>query len=138
MLLLSTADISLVLAVVYYDESMSVAELLDKLRERLRGSVESNQLSDYSIDWSDDRGVNSDSHKQYLDKFCDDFEEKVKRLIDDASQMQEKTNLVSGREILRRHSLDFGWRGDKSMMALGWQICDHGFDPISAGQRSTH
>ena len=62
--------------------------------------MESNKLSDYSIDWSDDRGVNSDSHKEYLEKFCADFEEKVKRLIDDASQMQEKTNQVSGKEIL--------------------------------------
>ena len=68
---------------------------MDKLRARLRGSVESNQLTDYSIDWSDDRGVNSDSHKDYLEKFCDDFEEKVKRLIDDASQKQEKTTQVN-------------------------------------------
>ena len=86
--------------------------------------MENNQLSDYSIDWSDDRGVNSESHKEYLEKFCDDFEEKVKRLIDDASQTQEKTNpvnvLVEQFHDTSVDGLDFGWRGGgNSVEALG-------------------
>ena len=68
--------------------------LIAKLKERVVRNVDSTNLFKYDTDWSDDGGVNSHSHKDYLEKFCSDFENRIKRLIDETNQTQELSTQV--------------------------------------------
>lgn len=69
--------------------------MLKELKERLKESTPAENVKEYSIDWSDDEGINDTDHKEYLVKFCEDFWVEVKRLIDSAAEAEDPTTKVS-------------------------------------------
>ena len=48
-------------------------------------------LSVYDVDWSDDEGINLETHRDYLQKFCEDFKLKMIERIDAAMEEKDKT-----------------------------------------------
>lgn len=66
-------------------------------------TIPAENVKDYSVNWSEDNGINNKDHKDYLQLFCDDFYTKVTELIDSAAMVQKQSSNVSWPNFSRSH-----------------------------------
>ena len=61
-----------------------------KLKNKVKEKLDPNNIIPYSIDWSDNEGINRVDHSIYLKDFTDTFYIRVTDLIDRAISKQSK------------------------------------------------
>ena len=78
-----------------YQVMLIILALLSQLRDEVANSVSADRMADYAVDWSENIGVSTTAHQQYLDQFCNDFKHRMIRMIEEAKIGQEKKNQAS-------------------------------------------
>ena len=73
----------------------SLEENLQMLKQSVRSALPAENLHEYSVQWSDEGGVNAQLHGDYLQQFCQDFYEGIKLLIDRGAASQSQFAKVS-------------------------------------------
>ena len=74
-------------------EESAQRTLTDLKEQSVPSALSKNNIHHFEIDWSDNEGINTTDHADYLNRFCHIFENEIKRLVDQSMDKAETGHL---------------------------------------------